>query len=80
MDPDNPQDEPPQVTDSLIIPPSTTEEEEEETTTQEKTDVGTDNDQQEREECKEWQKIYVGQLSDEESDTSSDFLDFSYYG
>ena len=58
------------MTDSLMPPPTT--EEEEETTTQKKTGVGTDNDQQEEEECEQWQKIYVGQLSNEESGTNSD--------
>ena len=51
---------------------------EEKTTTQEKTDVGTNNDQQEEEEYERWQKIYVGQLSDEESDSSSDYSGLSY--
>ena len=48
---------------------------EEKTTTQEKMDIGTDNNQQEGEDCKECQKIYFGQLSNEESDISSDFWD-----
>ena len=42
--PDYPQEDPLQVTNPLIPPPTT--EEVEKTTTQEKTDVGTDNDQQ----------------------------------
>ena len=77
LDPDNSQEEPLQLTNTLIPPP--TSEKEEETTTQETKNVGTDNKQHEGEECKERQKIYVGQLSDEESDTNSDFLSFSYY-
>ena len=71
LDPNNPQEEPLQVTSSLI-PPSTTDEEE-------KMDVGADNDQQDGKECEECQKIYVGQLSNEESDSSSDYSGFSYY-
>ena len=51
LDPDNPQEEPLQVTDSLIPPPTT--EEEEKTTSQEKMDVGTDRNQQEGEEYEE---------------------------
>ena len=51
LDPDNPQEELLQVTNSLIPPPTT--EEVEKTTTQEKTDVATDNDQQEGEEYEE---------------------------
>ena len=49
------------------------------TTIQEKTDIGADNDQQEGEDYEEWQKTYAGQLSDEESDTSSDFSGLSHY-
>ena len=52
---------------------------EEKTTTQEKMDAGTDNDQQQGEEYEVWQKIYVRQLSDDESNTSSDLSGFSYY-
>ena len=51
LDPDNSQEELLKVTDSLMPPP--TSEEEEKTTTQEKTDVGTDTDQHEGEECEE---------------------------
>ena len=43
LDPDYAQEELLQITDSLITPP--TSEEVEKTTTQEKTDIGTDNDQ-----------------------------------
>ena len=39
----------------------------EKTTTQEKMDVGTDNNQQKGEEHDVQQKIYVGQLSEEEA-------------
>ena len=78
LDPENPQEKLLQVTNSLISPP--TSEEEEKTTTQEETDIGMDNDHQEEEEYDKEQKIYVGQLSNEETDTSSDFSDLSYYG
>ena len=77
LGPDCPQEELLQIVDSLIPPPTT--EEMGKTTTQEKTDVGTDNDQQEEEDYEEQQKIYVGQLSKEESNTSSDFSGLSYY-
>ena len=70
-----PQEELIQVTGSLTLPPTT--DEEEKTTTQEKTDVET-SIQQEEEEYELQQKNYVGQLSNEESDTSSDYSDFSY--
>ena len=75
IDHDNPQEELIQVTDSLILP--STMDEKEKTTTQEKMDVET-SDQQEEEEYELQQKIYVGQSRDEESDTSSDYLGFSY--
>ena len=77
LDPDYPQEELLQVTNSLI--PLPTKEEVEKTTTQEKTDVGTDNNQQKGEDYKEQQKIYVGQFSIEKSNTSADFSSFSYY-
>ena len=77
LDPDYPQEEPLQVADSLI-PPATTEEVEK-TTAQEKTDVWTYNYQQEGKDYKEQQKKYVRHLSDEKSDTQSDFSSFSYY-
>ena len=48
IDPNNPQEESLQVTNSLIPPPTT--EKEEKTTAQEEMDVGTNNDQQEGEE------------------------------
>ena len=51
LDPDYPQEETLQIADSLIPPPTT--EEIGKTTTQEKSDVGTDNDQQEREDYEE---------------------------
>ena len=51
LDPDNSQEKLLQVTDSLILPPPS--EKEKETTAQKKTDIGTDNNQQEGEECKE---------------------------
>ena len=73
LDHDNPQEELIQVTNSLILPPTT----EEKTTAQEKTDVDTSN-QQEEEEHKLQQKNCVGQLSNEESYTSSDYSGFSY--
>ena len=63
LDPDYPQEEAPQIANSLIPPPTT--EEVEKTTAQEKTDIGTDNNEQ-------------GQLIDEESDTSLDFSGMSY--
>ena len=77
LDPDYPQEELLQIADSLILPPTTKEIGK--TTTQEKTDAETDKDQQEGEDYKEQQKIYVGQLSDEECDTSSDLSGLSYY-
>ena len=73
---DNPQEEHMQVTDSLIPPP--TMDKEEKTTTQEKTDAET-RYQQEEEKYKLQQKIYVGQLSDEESNTSLDYSGYSYF-
>ena len=77
LDPNYPQEEMLQITNSLIPAPTT--EAVEKTKTQEKTDVGTDNDQEEGEDYEECQKIYVGQLSNEESYTSSDFSGFTYY-
>ena len=77
LDHDNPQEEQIQVTDSLILPP--TMDEEKKNTTQEKMDVETNNDWQEEEEFEIWQKIYVGQLSDEESDMSLDLSGYSYF-
>ena len=68
LDHDNPQEELIQVADSLILSP--TMDKEEKATTQEKMDVETSG-QQEEEEYKLQQKIYVGQHSDEESDASS---------
>ena len=64
---DNPQEEQIQITDSLIPPPKT--DEIEKTTIEEKTDART-RYQQEEEKYKLQQKVYIGQLSDEESDTS----------
>ena len=75
LDHDNSQKELIQVTDSLIPPPTT--DEEEKATTQEKMDVET-SDQQEEEEYELQHKIYAGQLSNEESDTSSDYSGLSY--
>ena len=53
--------------------------EEEKNTTQEKMDVRTNSNQQEEEEFKLWQKIYVWEVSDKESESNSDLSDFSYY-
>ena len=69
IDQNNPQEELLHVTNSLIPPPTTDK--------GEKTDVGTDN-QQEGKEYEVQQKIYVGHLRDEESNTSSDYSGFSY--
>ena len=73
---DNPQEEQIQVTDLLIPPP--TMDKEEKATTEEKTDAET-RYQQEEEKYKLQKKIYVGQLSEEESDTSSDYSGYSYF-
>ena len=55
--------------------------EEKKATTEEKMEVGTNSNQQRKEEEYELQwKIYVGQLSDEESDTGSDYSGYSYFG
>ena len=60
--PDYPWEELLQIVNSLI-PPSTTEEMEK-MIGQKKTDIGTDNNQQEGEGYEEWQRIYTGQLID----------------
>ena len=65
-DPDYPQEKLLQITNSLIPPPTTAEVEK--TIPQEKTDVATDNNQQQGEDYKGQQKIYVGQISNEESE------------
>ena len=53
--------------------------EEEKNMTQEKMDVGTNSDWQEEEEFELWEKIYVGQLSNEERESSSDLSGYSYF-
>ena len=60
---DNPQEEQLHITDPLILPPTT--DEEKKATTEEKTNAETIY-QQEEEKYKLQQKIYMGQLSDEE--------------
>ena len=70
LDYDNPQEEQIQVTNSLIPPPAL--DKQEKITTQEMPDVGTNSYQQEEEEYEPQWKIYVGQFSNEDSNTSSD--------
>ena len=77
LDLDN-QEELIQVSNSLILPPTINEEEK--SSTQEEADVGMTNYQKKEEEYDQWQRIYVEQLGDEESDSDSDNLSFSYYG
>ena len=69
--PDYPWEEVLQINNSLIPPPTT--EEVEKTMAQKKTDIGTDKNQQEGEDYGEWQRTYMEQLINEESNTSSDF-------
>ena len=73
---DNPQGEQIQVTNLLI--PTPTMDEEEKATTEEKIDAATKY-QQEEEKYKLNQKIYMGQFSDEDSDTGSDYSGYSYF-
>ena len=73
---DNLQEEHIQVTDSLILSP--TMDEEDRATTEEKIDAET-RYQQGEEKYELIQKVYVGQLSDEESNTSSHYSGYSYF-
>ena len=81
LDLDYPQEEVHQMTNLSSPPPPMTEKEaegEEETmTTQEKTDIRID-DYQPGEDPEQRQRIYVGQVSDIESNTSSEHLWCSY--
>ena len=75
---DNPKQEQIQVTDLLMLPP--TMDEEEKATTEEK--MGAETRYQQKEETYMLQqKIYVGQLSEEEeSDTGTKYSGYSYFG
>ena len=74
----NPQEEQIQFTDLLILP--STMDEEEKAMTEEKMDVETRYQQEDKKYMLQ-QKIYVGQLSEEEeSDTGSEYSGYSYFG
>ena len=74
---DSPQEEQIQVTNSLIPPP--TIDKEEKATMEEKTDVET-RCPQDKEKYDLQQKIYMGQISDEESNCSLEYSGYSYFG
>ena len=75
---DIPQEEQIKVTDLLILPP--TMDEEEKATIEETMELET-RYQQEEEKYVLQQKTYIGQLSDEEeSNTSSEYSGYSYFG
>ena len=79
LEQDSPKEEWIKVTDSLILPPTMIEEEEK-ATTEELMEVDI-RYQQEEEKYMLWQKVYIGQLrEEEESDTSSDYSGYSYFG
>ena len=86
---DSPKEEQVEVTDSLVPLPTSEEEkatmegtmeETMEETTEELTEAE-ERYQLKEENCALYQRVYVGQLSDEEqSDTGSDYSGYSYFG
>ena len=75
---DSPKEEWIKVTDSLILPPTTSEEEEK--ATMEELMEAEMGYQQEEQKCALQEKVYIGQLSqEEESNDSSDYSGFSYF-
>ena len=83
LEQDSPKEEWIKVTNSLILPPTTSEEEEKATmeeATEEMTEVEKKY-QQEEEKYTLQEKIYIGQLSEEEaSNTRSEYSGYSYFG